>query len=489
MYAGQVPRALDNLLLGRFAMVGLAKLSEAVLGTNTVVPAGAFAVTPGGGLNIAIGPGQVYQLESIEPTTESALNTDGHQVLKQGVALDAQTITLTPPSAAGYAQNFLIQVAYADIPAGSTVLSFQNPTPVLDPSTNAYKYVTYPGPGGNGAQSYTILQGGVSVIPKAGTAAPAGSQSTPSPDPGYVGLYVVTLAFGVTSISSGNIAGYSGAPFIPTTLPGVPAGVQAGSWTYGVDVGSADNYVVNLSPNTGSISTGQRAFVKFANANATTSPVINVNGTGAKALVKSDGTPLKVGDVAARWKEIFYDGASWRFTGAAPSDAASITSLGAAKVPFNEVIIPITQRVSMSLPANSAGQFVTALSGIPYTKQSATSRLVVQGAFTCFSPIIVGQGAAAVTHRLRATSGSTMLYDETTVTTGYYISNTNSPCHFGGSPLFVIDGLPAGNLTLDLLFKRDDNLAWSTILNPNTSDVPGYPTPNNGKLLCKEEFV
>lgn len=220
---------------------------------------------------------------------------------------------------------------------------------------------------------------------------------------------------------------------------------------------------------------------------------LKITGVGAAAttvsypLVGQDGvTALASGAwKAGQFLSFDIDAAGNARFGSAISQAV----LAAAKVPFNEVIIPITQRVSMSLPANSAGQFVTALSGVAYAKTLANSRLVVQGAFTCFSPIIVGQGAAAVTHRLRATGGATVLYDETTVTTGYYISNTNSPCHFGGSPLFVIDGLPAGNLSLDLLFKRDDNLAWSTILNPNTSDVPGYPTPNNGKLIVKEEFV
>lgn len=327
VYAGQVPRALDNLLLGRFALTGLAKLSETILGTNTIVSPGSFAVTPGGGLNISIGPGQVYQLQSIEATTQSALNTDGHQVLKQGVALDAQTQTLSPPTTNGYAQNFLVQVAYQDVQAGQTVLSFQNPTPVLDPSTNAYKYVTYPGPGGSGAQSYTILQGGVSVIVTPGTAAPSGSQTTPAPNAGYVGLYVVTLAFGATTISSGNISLYGNAPFLPATLPGIPAGVQAGTWTFGQDTGTADNYAVTLSPNNGAPVTNQRIFVKFANANAGTSPVLNLNGTGNKALLKRDGTSPAVGDVPSGWRMVFYDGSAWRLEGAAASEGASQTTI------------------------------------------------------------------------------------------------------------------------------------------------------------------
>jgi hypothetical protein len=329
VYAGQVPRALDNLNLGEFAMVGLAKLSEALLGTSAVVSQGGFAVTPGSGLSIAVGAGQIYQLQSIEPTTQSALNVNGRQVLKQGIALDAQTLTLAPPTTVGYAQNFLLQVAYQDVPSGSVVLSFQNPTPVLDPSTNTYKYVTYPGPGGNGAASYTILQGGVSVIAKPGTAATAGSQTTPAPDAGYAGLYVVTLAYGATSISSGNISIYSGAPFIPVTLPGVPAGVQSGSWTYAVDTGStAGSLVSALSPVPASLPDGFELSLKTIRA-AAGGDALNLNGFGFLPIRRRGGGTPAAGDWAAGDILILIkSGSTWQVAGLVSSDVTTTIAQG-----------------------------------------------------------------------------------------------------------------------------------------------------------------
>lgn len=227
------------------------------------------------------------------------------------------------------------------------------------------------------------------------------------------------------------------------------------------------------------------------NVTVTVSGIGTANGAVTLPLLKRDGTLPAVGDVPVGYPFDFQpDGAgNFRLAGSVASDGVGIPALASAKVPFNEQVIQLTQRMSMSLPANSSGIFATGASGLQFTKVSGQSRFVVQGAFNCFSPIVVGQGSAAVTCRLRASIGGTVLFDDAPVTTGIYIGNSTSPCHFGASPLFLIDGLPAGNITLDMLFKRDDNLSWSTILNPTNSDVPGYPTPNNGKLVCKEEFI
>jgi hypothetical protein len=78
-----------------------------------------------------------------------------------------------------------------------------------------------------------------------GTAATTGSQTTPAPSTGYVGLWVVTLTNGQTSITAANIAAYPGAPFIPAKLgPGMWPGFSnrtvyntAGTYTFTVPNG------------------------------------------------------------------------------------------------------------------------------------------------------------------------------------------------------------------------------------------------------------
>jgi hypothetical protein len=75
--------------------------------------------------------------------------------------------------------------------------------------------------------------------------------AVPTPDAGWAGLYVVTVANGATTITSGNISQYSGAPFILSTLPNVPKNVQGSTWTGFNDTGTASNMVVTLNPNPG----------------------------------------------------------------------------------------------------------------------------------------------------------------------------------------------------------------------------------------------
>lgn len=267
------------------------------------------------------------------------------------------------------------------------------------------------------------------------------------------------------------------------------AAAQSGAY-YAPDTSSTANSVVlTLNPPPVTLNSFIAIYFKIANTN-TGAVQLNLNGFGNKALVRRDGSALQANDlVQGRLAHIAYDAAlgSFRMLGAVASDTADISQQVATnKIPFNEKVIISGTRVSMSMPANNPGVFATGITGMTYTKMSATSRLVVQGAFACFSPIIIGQGAAAVTHRMRATSGSTILFDDTTVSTGALIG-TNAPFHVGSSPVWAIDGLPAGALILDLLFKRDDNLAWQTVVHPTSADVPGFPTPNYGKFIVKEE--
>ena len=60
---------------------------------------------------------------------------------------------------------------------------------------------------------------GVALQYLAGTPATTGTQAIPAVTPGWVPLYVITLANGATAIAAGNIAVHPSAPFLPFTLP------------------------------------------------------------------------------------------------------------------------------------------------------------------------------------------------------------------------------------------------------------------------------
>ena len=216
---GEIPRSQDVLFGWQQAMVGLAKLSEALIGNATRIAGLSAAPTSPASMSVEVQPGQIYQIEPLESASYGILAADtAHQVLKQGLALDAQQLACPAPTTSGYSINYLIQAGYVDQDGSPEVVPFYN---AADPST------AYSGPNNSGNTINTIRSGLCAVNVKAGVAATTGSQATPTPDSGYVGVYVVTVNYGATTITSGDIAVYANAPFI-----GVPL----------LSTGSATNY-------------------------------------------------------------------------------------------------------------------------------------------------------------------------------------------------------------------------------------------------------
>jgi hypothetical protein len=76
-------------------------------------------------------------------------------------------------------------------------------------------------------------------------------------------------------------------------------GILNQSYNYLADSGAADAYVVTLSPAAGSYVTGMVVRFKATNANATTTPTVNVNGLGAKTITKNQGAAMAANDIKA----------------------------------------------------------------------------------------------------------------------------------------------------------------------------------------------
>lgn len=207
-YPGQVPLETDLLKTNQFTMVGLAKLAAAILGTATCVNGFAVSQTVVPSMSVLVQPGEIYSMQNLEATAYSSLPADtAHSILKQGIALDTLTIPLAAPGTVGFSVNYLIQASYQDQDTGSTVLPYYNAS---NPA------IAYSGPANSGVAQPTTRAGGVVISAKAGTAAVTGTQTTPTPDAGFVGLYVVTVANGASTIVNANISAYPLAPFIPS---------------------------------------------------------------------------------------------------------------------------------------------------------------------------------------------------------------------------------------------------------------------------------
>lgn len=211
-------RAVDLLQSERNTMVAIGKVIEAVAGTSTVVSGLPCTPTQPASLSVQVGEGQIWSQQQLDPTAYSSLAADTTDlIMKQGLLMEAVTLSCPAPTTVGYSINYLIEATFAEADASAVVLSYFNSANPSQP---------YSGPNNTGTSNYTQRQDLCQVQVKAGTAATTGSQTTPTPDGGYVGLWVVTVAYGQSTITSGNISVYPGAPFISQSGAGPASAIQ-----------------------------------------------------------------------------------------------------------------------------------------------------------------------------------------------------------------------------------------------------------------------
>ena len=290
VYPGQIPLETDVLRTNKFGMMAVAKLAAAMLGTSTVVNGLACVPTSPASLQVNVNPGEMYSLVNVDATAYSSLAADTtHSILKQGISLDAVALNCPAPATGGQSINYLIQATYQDTDTDNVALPYYNAS---NPSQ------AWSGPNNTGTPQSTTRKGAVVISAKAGTAATTGTQTTPAPDSGYTGLWVVTVANGQSTITAGNITQATNAPILPADLL---HSIQQNALTSTVDVGSANTYVVNYSPAIQALTNNMVLFfeAKTANNGAST---LNVNGLGAIPLVGGAHAALQGGEIVAGGK-------------------------------------------------------------------------------------------------------------------------------------------------------------------------------------------
>lgn len=302
VYPGAIPLETDLLNTNKNAMIGLSKLAAAILGTSTFLNGLACTPTGPASLQVYVSPGEIYSLQNIDGTAYSSIAADTtHAILKQGISLDQLTLSCPAPATAGQSVNYLIQVAYQDTDSGAVVLPYYN-------SSNPSQ--AYAGPANSGTAQNTVRKGVCAVSAKAGVAATTGTQTTPAPDAGYIGAFVVTVAYGQTQITAPNIAAYAGAPFLPSGGL-VVGGLQGNACNISAAGGTADAITGSYTPGITALTNGMTLYVRAASANATTTPTFTPNSgsIAAKTIVKGAGVALNLGDIAGggHWIELQYD--------------------------------------------------------------------------------------------------------------------------------------------------------------------------------------
>lgn len=235
VYPGSIPLDTDLLNINRNTMIAIGYLAQAVLGSNTVVDGLACVPTSPASMTVNIGPGSITQLSVVDALTFGSLPADGvDPLVKMGINIASTGFTLNSPTTSGQSINYLIEAALQEADENPIVLPYYNAANPTQP---------FSGPTNSGVAQNTVRAERVQLQIKAGTAAISGSQLTPPVDSGWVGLYVITVAYGQTTVTAPNIAVLPTAPFIgwklPQLSPGFASGVQsfASSGTFIVPAG------------------------------------------------------------------------------------------------------------------------------------------------------------------------------------------------------------------------------------------------------------
>lgn len=311
VYPGQIPLDTDVLNAQKDAYYGLGWLAEALIGTGTAVVGLGVSPTAPASLQVSVEPGAIFNLQTVDSAAYGSLGTDANQIVKQGVAPATQLLTLTPPTTTGFSTNYLVQVAFSEVDGSPVVLPYYN---AANPA------VAWSGPNNSGTAQNTSRQDKCVVGLKAGTPAATGSQTTPSPDAGYTGLFVVTVANGQTAITSGNIVRLASAPYFPA-VPSIPADVQTSTWTYAVAGGTANALTASLSPVPAANVAGLVARVKITASN-TGVPTLDA-GAGALPIKTMKGNDLLAGDLPLGAIVTFIcNGTEWLLGGISAGDVS-----------------------------------------------------------------------------------------------------------------------------------------------------------------------
>lgn len=230
VYPGSIPLDTDLLGAQRNTMVALGALAQCILGPNVVASGLLCVPTVPASLQVLVGPGSLSAAMPVESSPYGSLQAEpALTTVKSGINLNSTTFTVAPPPASGQVLTWLVQAAFQE----------QDTTPVVLPYYNAANPAQpFSGAGNNGGAQPTQRVQNVALQCKPGAPGPLGSQGIPSVDQGWVGLWLITILYGQTTITAANISPVPGAPFLSFQLPQLTPGFSrqsvitlTGGWT------------------------------------------------------------------------------------------------------------------------------------------------------------------------------------------------------------------------------------------------------------------
>lgn len=145
----------------------------------------------------------------------------------------------------------------------------------------------------------------------AALAASIAATYAPKNNAAFTGTFSAPNLSGTNTGDNATNTQYSGLAASKENTFTVMSGKTIATFNYAADAGANDSYVISLNPSPGSYTTGMIIFFK-ANTVNTGAASINVNGLGAKTIVKRVSTALANGDIPAlSLKMIIYDGTNF----------------------------------------------------------------------------------------------------------------------------------------------------------------------------------
>jgi hypothetical protein len=183
-------------------------------------------------MDIIVGPGCILTESTVEPNgAYGTLGTNTQPCMRLGTIGTSTAFALTAPTTPGQSIDYLICATFQEADGDPVILNYVNAT---SPST------PYSGPANSGDAQNTERTATVGLQLVAGTPATAGSQTLPATPSGWSPLWQITVPYGATTITSGNITAIPGAPFVNFTLQSLTPGFSrrvvlntpgSGNWT------------------------------------------------------------------------------------------------------------------------------------------------------------------------------------------------------------------------------------------------------------------
>lgn len=209
------------------------------------------------------------------------------------------------------------------------------------------------------------------------------------------GFNGATLKDNDITANSVNIVVYTGTNMELVSSTGSMFVSNSGREIYGVSAAGTDTYAVTLSPVPLAYTAGMT--VRFyADVGNTDGATLNVNGLGAKTLVRPSGTALQTGDITAgNVITAVYDGTNFQISGLVPAALTGGVSSNASSLHAHAVVAN-----AQNVTANVDGVWVpTVTTTLPAGVLSTKHGLKIKG-FGVASATQTGGGAPSVDMRL-----------------------------------------------------------------------------------------